>query len=60
LVLTNTNSTNPLKGGGLFQLLSSYVRGGVLYRLFFNKVRLTGGWYWFISSARQWWWFLMT
>jgi hypothetical protein len=31
LVLTNTNSTNPLKGGGLFQFLISYISGGVLY-----------------------------
>ena len=31
LVLTNTNSTNPLRGGGLFQLLTSYVSSGVLY-----------------------------
>jgi hypothetical protein len=29
LVLTNTNSTNSLKGGGLFQLLTLYVSGGV-------------------------------
>jgi hypothetical protein len=36
LVLTNTNSTNPLKGGGLFQLLTLYVSGGVLYPSFYN------------------------
>jgi hypothetical protein len=37
LVLTNTNSTILLKGCGLFQLLSSYVSGGVLYPSFFTK-----------------------
>jgi hypothetical protein len=48
LVLTNTNSTNPLKGGCLFQLLTSYVSGGVLITACFDKVRLNDGWYWFI------------
>ena len=37
MVLTNTNSTNLLKGGGLFQLLISYVSRGVLYPSFFTK-----------------------
>jgi hypothetical protein len=37
LELTNTNSTNPLKGGSLFQLLSSYVSGGVLYVFFLQS-----------------------